>query len=304
MSQLSIRKISQFKGHDSGIYALTAGKKPETFFTAGGDKVVAEWNINSGKGENFAIKLENTIYSLAFLKAKNLLLIGTANGGIHWVNIIQKKEVYLKQIHAQGIFDLKGFDGGNKFIAASADGTISVWDTISSELLYHIKLEDQKIRNINFSNDEKLMIASGSSGNIYVFETNSFKEISKIKAHELAANVAIFHPTKKVIISGGRDAHLRLWNMENNFEKVGEIPAHNFAIYQIQPDFSNKYLATASRDKTIKIWDINTLELLQRIERFPLGGHLNSVNNLMWHPHKNQLITVSDDRSIIVWEIG
>ena len=169
--------------------------------------------------------------------------------------------------------------------------------------MYHTKLKEQKIRGINFNLDESLLLACGSSGYIYVFETSSFKEIGCFKAHELAANIAIFHPKKRVIISGGRDASLRIWNLDNNFEMVGEIPAHNFGIYQIAADQTNSYFATASRDKTIKIWDLNSLDLLKRIERIPDGGHVNSVNNLMWHPYENQLISISDDRSIIIWEI-
>jgi len=303
MKNIETRKVAQFKGHDAGIYAISLGQKPETFFTAGTDKVVAEWNTKSGKGETFSIKLNQTIYSLSHLTLINRLIIGTANGGIHWVDLTLKKELFLKTLHQNGVFDLKPFNHQKKIVASSADGSFSVWDTQSAELLYHIKLKEQKIRSINFNLDESLLLACGSSGYIYVFETSSFKEIGCFKAHELAANIAIFHPKKRVIISGGRDAYLRIWNLDNNFELVGEIPAHNFAIYQIAVDQTNSYFATASRDKTIKIWDLTSLDLLKRIERIPDGGHVNSVNNLMWHPYENQLISISDDRSIIIWEI-
>ena len=87
MKNIETRKVAQFKGHDAGIYAICIGQKPETFFTAGGDKVVAEWNTKSGKGETFSIKLNQTIYSLSHLTLINLLIIGTANGGIHWVDL-------------------------------------------------------------------------------------------------------------------------------------------------------------------------------------------------------------------------
>jgi hypothetical protein len=43
------------------------------------------------------------------------------------------------------------------------------------------------------------------------------------------------------------------------------------------------------------------MEVLTRLDNEKSGGHLNSVNALLWK--NDYLISGSDDRSIIVWEV-
>jgi WD40 repeat protein len=112
-----------------------------------------------------------------------------------------------------------------------------------------------------------------------------------------------FHPAGKYLLSGGRDARLRIWNIENNFELEKEIPAHNYAIYKIMFNSSGSLLATASRDKTAKVWDASDASFLFRLDKENFKGHLNSVNTLLWL-NEDTLISGSDDRSIVVWKIS
>jgi WD40 repeat protein len=60
--------------------------------------------------------------------------------------------------------------------------------------------------------------------------------------------------------------------------------------------------ATASRDKTIKLWDFSSGRLLKVLDTVRYGGHVNSVNRLLWVD--NVLLSASDDRTVSIWEIG
>ena len=91
--------------------------------------------------------------------------------------------------------------------------------------------------------------------------------------------------------------------MKNNYEGVFSEPGHWFTINEIVFSPDGKFTATASRDKTIKIWDANSFKLLKVIDAVRGGGHINSVNTLLWSKYNNWLISGSDDRSIIIWEI-
>ncbi|MBK8425147.1 MAG: hypothetical protein IPL27_03820 [Lewinellaceae bacterium] len=59
-----------------------------------------------------------------------------------------------------------------------------------------------------------------------------------------------------------------------------------------------RFFATASRDKTLKIWDSATFTLLKVVDTIRDGGHINSVNRLLWLPEC--LVSASDDRSAIL----
>jgi len=95
-----------------------------------------------------------------------------------------------------------------------------------------------------------------------------------------------------------------VFNVHNDFQLLHSIPAHNYAIYSIVFSPDKNRFATASRDKTIKIWNTDDFSLIHRIDFEKNDGHKNSVNKLIWNNLTGQLISASDDRSIMVWEAG
>src|SRR5690606_8600466 len=125
----------QFQGHSQAVYALCEGRKPETFFSAGADKMVAEWNLATGKAENFSVKSTETIYSLFYWKSKNLLFVGNAGGGLHVIDLHLKKEARYFTLHKKGVFFIKIFEETNHLVLASADGTVSFWNPIELALI-------------------------------------------------------------------------------------------------------------------------------------------------------------------------
>jgi WD40 repeat protein len=93
---------------------------------------------------------------------------------------------------------------------------------------------------------------------------------------------------------------LNFWDIEF-YSLIKSIPAHNFAIYKIVFHPKENIFGTASRDKNIKIWNAETKEVIQRLD-LKNGGHKASVNNLFYTKNGDRLISVSDDRSLIIWE--
>lgn len=77
--------------------------------------------------------------------------------------------------------------------------------------------------------------------------------------------------------------------------------AHMFTINHLAFSPDGSLFATASRDKTIKIWDTYSLKLLKVLDTIRHGGHINSVNRLLWLPE--MLVSASDDQRAIIWEV-
>ena len=58
---------------------------------------------------------------------------------------------------------------------------------------------------------------------------------------------------------------------------------------------------TSDENQNFKIEEIKLLKVINTIR---YGGHLNSVNTLYWTPYNNWLISGSDDRSLMIWDIN
>ena len=59
------------------------------------------------------------------------------------------------------------------------------------------------------------------------------------------------------------------------------------------------FVATGSRGKRIKLWDAKEGTLIENFE-----GHDNWVRDLVFHPNGKYLLSVSDDKSMRVWDLS
>jgi WD40 repeat protein len=302
--KIAVNKLFHLTGHQASVYALAASADEKLIYTGSSDKMIARWNIEDKKADNFAATMPLAVYQLLFDEKLNRMYAGSGGGAVHVIDLTAKKEIKNLILHPNAaIFDLIKVEKFNLIISAAADGTIAAIDADSFDLIAKNKLCEQKIRSFCFIESSNVLIAACGDGYIRVLELPTLKMVNEFYAHDLSANKVIKHPTKDIILSGGRDAHLNIieWPSCKILEK---IPAHNFAIYDIVFHPENRLFATASRDKTIKIWDANNMQFLYRIDKEKNEGHINSVNKLLWSKFENTLVSTGDDRSIMGWQIN
>lgn len=301
---LLIRKTAQLTGHTGAVYALENSPERNNFYSGGSDGIVAEWDLTSpDTGEPLA-KVNNVIYSLKLIAAKKLLLIGQDAGGIHVIDLATRKEIRLLQFHTAAVFDLNYAAQHDLLFSAAGNGTLAITGLTDFAAIKSIKLGTEKLRNIAISNSQTEVAIGCGDGSIAVFDLPALTLKKRWMAHRESFSVNALHYSAddSILFSGSRDAHMNIFDAKNNFSLVKSIPAHNYAIYSIVFSGDKKYFATASRDKTIKIWDADSLEILARLDKEKQDGHLNSVNKLLWKDEN--LISASDDRSLIVWNVS
>ncbi len=298
---MQIEKFHQMTAHSAALYALAPGRTLGTLFSAGADKVVAEWNLETGETNPFAMRTERTVYSLLNLDRK-YLVIGTIVGGMHVIDLETRQEVRHLKFHEEGIFHMLYLPKSKRTVAACADGSISVWDSEDWSLERHLPISNEKIRRLALNQEESLIAIAAGDGKVRLLETKEFKLVMELDAHTDGANSVAFMPNGD-LFTGGKDAHLCRWNAREGFKLAEKIPAHNFVIYDIVISADGSFIATASRDKTVKIWNPEHMSSPTRLDRSKAGGHLNSVNAAFWLEDENILATCGDDRSVILWRV-
>jgi len=160
---------------------------------------------------------------------------------------------------------------GKYLISSSDDKTVRVWNVKKGRLSRTVFWDQSKgaqgsVYAIALTKDNKYLAVGGRMPLIYIYNFSSGKVTALLKGH-----------TRPVVsaLSFSPDGH---------------------------------YLASAGIDLDIRIWDVNTLSnsKISKISKGPkkiLKGHTNLIYSLSWMPDSNRLVSASDDKSIIVWDI-
>lgn len=301
MQNIQVEKIGVYKGHKDSIYALEKGISSTTFYTSGGDGMIVGWDMDQPDNGILIAKVPNSVYALHFDAIEKELLIGQNFEGIHLVDAISKIEKKSVQITKDAIFDIKKHK--DWVLVATGDGTLIVLDKKDLSVIVKLKISDQSLRVMAIHPSGKQIAIGGSDHLIRILDLPSLRVLKILKGHTNSVFTLTYSADGTTLISAGRDAHLKVWETEK-FECIQSIAAHMYAINHIDYSSSGKYFATASMDKSIKIWDANSFKLLKVIDKSRHAGHATSVNKLMWSPFNDRIVSVSDDRTISVWDIG
>ncbi len=301
MSKIQVNKLQTLTGHNDCIYALTEGSDPRFFYTGAGDGMVVEWDLDDPKDGKLIAKLPHSVYAMEVDKERNLLFIGHNFEGIHVIDLYENKELWSLKFTDQAIFDIKIF--GNEAFIGTGDGVLVIIDIPSQSLKKRVKLSSKSIRVMTLSPIKKHLAIGLSDQSIKVLDLkDDFQPIANLTGHENSVFALAYSPDENSLISGSRDARLKFWRT-SDYQLEETIVAHMYAINYLSFKEDGKFLVTCSMDKSIKVWDAAEKKLLKVIDKARNAGHGTSINKVLWSTYSGQVISVSDDRTISIWQI-
>lgn len=299
---LKVKKIAQLTGHNASVFALSQGKSDRHFLSGSGDGWVVEWSLDKPDLGKLLAKVDGNIFSLKSLESGAQVLAGNMHGGLHWVNLNDESKTQNILQHQKGLFDL--LELGEFIYSAGGAGLLTKWSKKSGRTVESLQLTYESLRSLIYSKRRNEIIVGSSDKNIYFLDAESLSIKNVLEnAHDNSVFALCLSADERFLFSGGRDALLKVWDIEQDYAKVSEQPAHLYTINSIALSPNGDYIATGSRDKTIKIWDAKTFKLLKVLNTIRDACHVNSVNALLWLP-EGTLVSASDDRSLILWKVS
>lgn len=321
---MNVNKIAQLNGHQGSVFALTQGKTPQYVLSGAGDGWIVEWDLDKPDMGKLLAKVDSNIFSLLYLSDLNCLVAGNMNGGVHFVDLNNPENNKNIAHHAKGVFDMQFID--NQLFTIGGEGVITKWSIEEGRSIESFQLSNKSLRSMDYSLEKQELAIGASDGCIYFLNQKLHLKKTIKNAHDNSVFSVKYALDSEYLISGGRDALIKIWQSDKNYDHfpsketqtfgVEEVSAHLYTVNAIAfHPLDPQIFATASRDKTIKIWSIQMdtdnensgmpkVALLKVINTVRYGGHLNSVNSLFWTPYNNWLISGSDDRSLMVWDIN
>jgi len=298
---ITVNKTAELTGHSNPIFALTLSQKPDILFSGGNDKGVVEWSLKTNSFIKVMFPVATSIYAIHCPVGYPLMMAGLRNGDVLVFDFLKQQLLPALKHHHKPIFDIKTVNSKKELLIASEDGTVTIWSLDTLQLLHTINVSTDTIRCISVSPDEKKVAFGCRDNEIRIYDVEDYTLVNVLKGHSMAVFAVQYAPAGDYLVSGSRDAQVKIWDTRS-FELIENIPAHLFAVNHIAFHPAQPYFATASMDKSIKFWGSDDFKLYKVISREKgFDTHRLSVNKLAWNG--NQLISVSDDKKIILWDI-
>ena len=299
---MTVKKIAELIGHSNPIFTLGLSQKPGILFTGGNDKGLVEWSLKNNTFIKVMFPVTASIYAIHCPVGLPFLFTGLRNGDVLAFNFLKQQLLAPLKHHQKPVFDIKSVEHKQELLVASEDGTVSVWDIKDMKLLHTIKVSDDTVRCVAVPPGEKQIAFGCRDNQIKIYDANDYSLIKTLHGHTLPVFSLQYSTDGNYLVSGGRDAQVKIWDAQS-YNLVHNIPAHLFAVNSIAFHPTQPYFATASMDKSIKIWGADDFKLYKIISREKGSeSHALSINKIVWN--ENHLISVSDDKKIMIWEVG
>lgn len=295
------KHLEDLKGHESGIYSILQGDKPNELISCGGDGKVIAWKISDHTTSKVIASIKEVIFSMLKIPDKDIYLFGTMNGHIYQLDRNSGELTKHSDAHRFGVFDMH-FLNDHRLASIGGDGMLRTWDYPSFNKLHEVEVSDKKLRSFDLNKDIGHIAIGAIDGTVSILDMKNLKRIMRFKAHDRGVYLTRYHPHRKMLITGCIDGILNFWKTDQNYKHIYTRPIHSSTIYGFDHHKWDDMYVTVSKDKSIKIWD-PSFDLPSTIDRFNGSpGHKHSVNTVCWLLN-GVLATAGDDRIIKLWEV-
>jgi hypothetical protein len=302
MKKIHVQRIAHFTGHSDALFALCPALHPNRFYTSGADGMIVEWDTTNPSEGQLIAKVNSPVYFLAVHPQHLWLLAGTSKGNLHVIDLALSKEIRNIEAHTHGVYHIHYLQKHELLLTCGGDGQIKMWNRNDFTLLRSLAASEKNVRILAVNSDETQFAAGYSDQSIREWSLPDLNLRNEWEAHKSSVFGLSYSPDNRFILSGGMDAILAIWNNTQPATLFKYINAHLLHIKYISYNPDGNLFATVSMDKTLKIWDAANFELLKVIDLARHNGHHSSINKIVWLDNMH-LITCSDDRSAILWQL-
>ena len=260
--------LDSVKTEQPKTWMVNDKKDPNTFYLASRDGTVEKRNLNSFQ-EKKTLFTDNSPILKIDVSEKHLVA-GTNTGEIIVYNLPGEEIVRQKKVHSTAVKGLKFYNNGEGLITTGGGGLVHLWNINNLLDSKHINASASLITAFDANEERNRFVIATNTRRIHVydFEGNEIFEFKdKLEDHKNSETIRAIQisPDGSTVASSG-------FNRAKSF-RVGQ------------------------GDNVIRIWDMNRGTLYKLLE-----GQVNPILTFDFHPNKNELVTLGEERILTFWD--
>jgi WD40 repeat protein len=213
--------------HKDVIYALVFSPDGSLLASAGYDRLIKLWNLETDSGPRVLADHSDTIYGLSFHPEGKLLASAAADRAVKVWDVASGKRLYTLSDPTDWVYTVAWSPDGVHLTAAGIDKSIRIWEATASggKLVHAVFAHTQPVTRIVYANDGKTLYSISEGKNIKSWDTATMKEKFIHPPQDETMLCIALSPDQKQLAVGRFDGALVLLNSENGKTMSQPLPA-------------------------------------------------------------------------------
>jgi WD40 repeat protein len=187
---------------------------------------------------------------------------------------------------------------GNYILTGGQDGIVRIWTRRNHELVMQIPAHHANVREVFADiNKPNLIYSCGDDRELICYDMKLQKRLNTQRVNNgIITGIAQKLERENEIISVGINCPLCIWD----FYQVNPIKELNIGekMMTVKISHNGKYFAAGSCFGELWLFKLPECEFISKSQ-----GHSSEINRLQWSPDDKQIVSVSSDSSLCIWNI-
>lgn len=304
--------IGKLEGHEAFTTALMFNDDGTKLVTSANDNYLILWDIVEWKIIDSIKMTSPVIWMSRNPDKKDVFYTGAENGNVtewKYADITSPVELFKDD----DVVTRLDCNGGHLAIGDKS-GVITLFNLETRVVMRSKKVHQSAVKGLTFYDNGFGLISTGGGGLVHLWKINDLSESKHIQASANGISAFDANVAKNRFVTVSNSRVISVWDFEGNqiFEFKDKLEDYSnsepIRALQISPDGStvassgfskSKSFRTKKNDNVIRIWDMNRGSIYKLLE-----GQVNPIYTFDFHPSKNEIVTLGEDRILTFWDFN